>query len=62
MERHLNKSKYGCPANRFSSTGEPLPMLEGEESMERGQVVSMVQHDGHQAMVLIPASMQGTTP
>merc|ERR1719289_576210 len=24
MERHLNKSKYGCPANRFSSTGQPL--------------------------------------
>jgi hypothetical protein len=21
MERHLNKSKYGCPANRFSGGG-----------------------------------------
>jgi len=25
MERHLNKSKYGCPANRFSSPGSQPP-------------------------------------
>ena len=24
MERHLNKSKYGCPANRFSSPGSAM--------------------------------------
>merc|ERR550539_655682 len=27
MERHLNKSKYGCPANRFSASGSPLPTI-----------------------------------
>jgi len=29
MERHLNKSKYGCPANRFSSNGAPLEPDDG---------------------------------
>ena len=43
MERHLNKSKYGCPANRFSSTGEPLPLLEG------GMVGDLHSHDSMEA-------------
>jgi hypothetical protein len=43
MERHLNKSKYGCPANRFSSGGSdsaqpspcpsPSPMSNGAAVM-----------------------------
>lgn len=70
MERHLNKSKYGCPANRFSSTGEPLPLLEGgmvgdlhsHDSMEARQVVTLTQHH-EPSMVLLPASLsQGATP
>ncbi len=30
MERHLNKSKYGCPANRFSSPGSAMGGHEGD--------------------------------
>ncbi|TRY61057.1 hypothetical protein TCAL_07968 [Tigriopus californicus] len=29
MERHLNKSKYGCPANRFSAGGNTTPTNTG---------------------------------
>jgi len=70
MERHLNKSKYGCPANRFSSSGEPLPpMMEPmsvspmhTEPMEGRQVVTMTHHENGNLVTLIPASMQGATP
>lgn len=70
MERHLNKSKYGCPANRFSSSGEPLPpMMEPmsvspmhPEPLEGRQVVTMTHHENGSLVTLIPASMQGATP
>jgi len=70
MERHLNKSKYGCPANRFSASGEPLPMLGepmaasplGHHEVEGRQVVTMAHHESGALVTLIPASLQGAAP
>lgn len=41
MERHLNKSKYGCPANRFSSTGAPLDPEDGMQGMHEERLVGL---------------------
>jgi len=65
MERHLNKSKYGCPANRFSSSGQPLneigePMTASEMNHEPVSLVS-IPHEGNM-VTLIPNTMNGATP
>ena len=60
MERHLNKSKYGCPANRFSAGG-----LEAGEVGEPGGPVSLVTlpHSDTPGMVtLLPAQLNGASP
>ena len=41
MERHLNKSKYGCPANRFSNgsgAANLSDLSEGDLSNQEGPV------------------------
>jgi len=68
MERHLNKSKYGCPANRFSSSGAPLPLMSEHAPLERmdgggGEVRPsvMLQHsDGAALVTIVPSSMAGS--
>ena len=42
MERHLNKSKYGCPANRFSGGGA------GAVSMAEMSEGDLSNHSGHE--------------
>jgi len=71
MERHLNKSKYGCPANRFSNTGQPLnemgePMTVSEMGHEPVSLVS-IPHDSSMVtqssmVTLIPNNINGATP
>ena len=74
MERHLNKSKYGCPANRFSGGGPGAgdrsmsDMSEGDLSNQEGPVslvssVSVTNNLPHEtAMVtLIPSHINGTS-
>jgi len=66
MERHLNKSKYGCPANRFSATGQPLSDM-GDQAQDIGhhehEPVSLVNMTHEQGMVtLIPSNMNGAAP
>lgn len=40
MERHLNKSKYGCPANRFSSPGSVM----GPEAGDAAAILAILPH------------------
>ena len=42
MERHLNKSKYGCPQNRFSGGGA------GAVSMAEMSEGDLSNHSGHE--------------
>ena len=65
MERHLNKSKYGCPANRFSSTGQPLnemgePLSGSDMGHEPVSLVS-IPHEAN-LVTLIPNNMNGAAP
>ena len=65
MERHLNKSKYGCPANRFSSTGQPLnemgePLSASDLGHEPVSLVSLP-HEAN-LVTLIPNNMNGAAP
>lgn len=48
MERHLNKSKYGCPANRFSASGSPVA--------DEGQPMTLGvrPHEGQSLITLAP--------
>lgn len=49
MERHLNKSKYGCPANRFGSPGSA------------GPASPVSQPNQHSLLAIIPHSTQLNT-
>ena len=42
MERHLNKSKYGCPQNRFSGGGASAVSM---AEMSEGDLSN---HSGHE--------------
>jgi len=53
MERHLNKSKYGCPANRFST---------GSAGSSAGSAGSPAAPAAPAAAPLPPAPPVGTTP
>ena len=65
MERHLNKSKYGCPANRFGSSPSPShPGSGGSHSLANSpgggvQVGPAVgSAPAHHLLALIPHSTQ----
>jgi len=51
MERHLNKSKYGCPANRFSGGGA------GAVSMAEMSEGDLSNHSGHEIREAGPVSL-----
>ena len=42
MERHLNKSKYGCPANRFGNGMEAGSEAEQSPGANSGAVLTSV--------------------
>ena len=72
MERHLNKSKYGCPANRFSGGAGNISGDIDESDLSNGHdgPVSLVQAShvpGHPSPVVTtvqgaPAVVTATLP
>ena len=42
MERHLNKSKYGCPANRFGSPGSAGPASPAPPQVEAAVILKYI--------------------
>ena len=73
MERHLNKSKYGCPANRFSG-GSGAANLSGDlsesdlsngvegpvslvQSVSSGAVSVSLPHDSATLVTLLPSHL-----
>ncbi|XP_023322519.1 protein abrupt [Eurytemora carolleeae] len=61
MERHLNKSKYGCPANRFSSPGSQEPESPNEHSLlPSPSHHSMINNSSsqHSLLAILPHSHQ----
>ena len=65
MERHLNKSKYGCPANRFSNgSGANLSdMSEGDLSNHHEGPVSLVSlnHEANSLVTILQSQINGTS-
>jgi len=66
MERHLNKSKYGCPANRFSNgngAANLSDMSEGDLSNHHEGPVSLVSipHDTNSLVTILPSQINGTS-
>ena len=61
MERHLNKSKYGCPANRFSSPGSQEPESpNGHSLLPSPSHHSMINSSSsqHSLLAILPHSHQ----
>ena len=61
MERHLNKSKYGCPANRFSNgngAANLSDLSEGDLSNQEGPVslVSIPHQQASSLVTILPSS------
>ena len=66
MERHLNKSKYGCPANRFSNgngAANLSDMSEGDLSNHHEGPVSLVSlpHEASSLVTILPSQINGTS-
>ena len=66
MERHLNKSKYGCPANRFGSSPSPShPGSGGSHSLANSPIQGLQVGppvgggaSAHHLLAMIPHSTQ----
>jgi len=53
MERHLNKSKYGCPANRFSASGSPVSNMSGDGGQPMTPMTLGVRPHESQALITL---------